>query len=229
MLTKPTLLLVDDDQAFLLLLQEYIEQEGYTTLIAPTVQLALEHLQYVELDLIILDYMMPVMNGLELLTLVRQHHHTPILMLTARDDDQDRIKGLEMGADDYLCKPFNSRELLARIHAILRRTQRSNSFVRNIDLKVLKIFPERTQAVWHDVELNLTYTEYKLLELLARHIEFVVSKQELSLYALRRPLLAYDRSIDVHIGHLRTKLGVDADGNSYIRTIRGQGYQLFIG
>lgn len=229
MLTKQTLLLVDDDHAFLLMLQDYIEQEGYTTLLAPHIHLALEYLQQLEPDLIILDYMMPVMNGLELLTLLRQNHTTPILMLTARDDDQDRIKGLEMGADDYLCKPFNSRELLARIKAILRRTQRSIPFIRNIDLKILKIFPERTQALWHNTELDLTYTEYKLLELLARHIGFVVSKQELSLYALRRPLVAYDRSIDVHIGHLRAKLGIAADGTSYIRTIRGQGYQLFIG
>ena len=229
MLTKQTLLLVDDDKTFLLMLKDYIEQEGYHTLSAYSAQMALEQIQRVKPDLIILDYMMPVMNGLELLTLLRQQNTIPILMLTARDDEQDRIKGLEMGADDYLCKPFNSRELLARIKAILRRTERSTPFIRHIDLKILKIFPERTQVIWQEQELELTHTEYKLLELLARHIGFIVSKQELSIYALRRPLLLYDRSIDVHMGHLRAKLGLAPDGAPYIRTIRGQGYQLLIG
>lgn len=229
MLTQQTLLLVDDDKSFLLMLQEYLEQEGYKTLLAYSAQMALEQIQRYEPELIILDYMMPNMNGLELLTLLRQQNTTPILMLTARDDDQDRIKGLEMGADDYLCKPFNSRELLARIKAILRRTERSPPFIRYIDLKILKIFPERTQVIWHKQELELTHTEYKLLELLARHIGFIVSKQELSIYALRRPLALYDRSIDVHIGRLRTKLGLTPDGISYIRTIRGRGYQLLLG
>ena len=229
MLAQQTLLLVDDDKTFLLMLQEYIEQEGYQTVLATSAQMALDQLKCLEPDLIILDYMMPVMNGLELLTLLRQQNTIPILMLTARDDDQDRIKGLEMGADDYLCKPFNSRELLARIKAILRRTERSTPFIRHIDLKILKIFPERTQALWHEQELELTHTEYKLLELLARQIGFIVSKQELSIYALRRPLVLYDRSIDVHMGHLRAKLGLAPDGAPYIRTIRGRGYQLLIG
>ncbi|WP_020396213.1 response regulator transcription factor [Thiolinea disciformis] len=229
MLTQQTLLLVDDDTSFLLMLKEYIEQEGYQTLLASSAHMALEQLQRLEPDLIILDYMMPTMNGLELLTLLRQQNTIPILMLTARDDDQDRIKGLEMGADDYLCKPFNSRELLARIKAILRRTERSTAFIRHIDLKILKIFPERTQVFWHEQELDLTHTEYKLLELLARQIGFIVSKQELSIYALRRPLVLYDRSIDVHVGHLRAKLGLAPDGAPYIRTIRGRGYQLLIG
>lgn len=229
MLTKQTLLLVDDDNTFLLMLKDYIEQEGYNTLLASSAQLALEQIQRCEPDLIILDYMMPSMNGLELLTLLRQQNTIPILMLTARDDDQDRVKGLEMGADDYLCKPFNSRELLARIKAILRRTERSTPFIRHIDLKILKIFPDRAQVIWHEQELELTHTEYKLLELLARHIGFIVSKQELSIYALRRPLVLYDRSIDVHMGHLRVKLGIAPDGAPYIRTIRGRGYQLMIG
>lgn len=232
MLTKQTLLLVDDDKSLLLMLQEYLGQEGYNTLLAYSAQMALEQIQRIEPDLIILDYMMPVMNGLELLTLLQGQNTPPILMLTARTDDQDRIKGLEMGADDYLCKPFNSRELLARIKAILRRTERTartTAFIRHIDLKTLKIFPEKTQVIWHEQELELTHTEYKLLELLARHAGFIVSKQELSIYALRRPLVLYDRSIDVHIGHLRTKLGITPKGVSYIRTIRGQGYQLLIG
>lgn len=230
MLTQQTVLLVDDDKSFLLMLQEYLEQEAYKTLLAYSAQMALEQIQRYEPELIILDYMMPNMNWLELLTLLRQQNILiPILMLTARDDDQDRIKGLEMGADDYLCKPFNSRELLARIKAILRRTGHSTPFIRHIDLKILKIFPERAQVIWHKQELELTHTEYKLLELLARHIGFIVSKQELSIYALRRPLVLYDRSIDVHIGRLRTKLGLAPDGTSYIRTIRGRGYQLLLG
>ena len=226
---KPTLLLVDDDKSFLLMLQAYLEQEGYRTLLAHSAQAALEQMQGLEPDLIILDYMMPTMNGLELLTLLRQKNALPILMLTARDDDQDRIKGLEMGADDYLCKPFNSRELLARIKAILRRTERATPFIRHIDLNILKIFPERTQVIWQEQELELTHTEYKLLELLARHIGFIVSKQELSIYALHRPLVLYDRSIDVHMAHLRAKLGLAPDGAHYIRTIRGRGYQLLLG
>ena len=229
MLTKQTLLLVDDDKSFLLMLQEYLEQEGYNTLLAYSAQMALEQIQRLEPDLIILDYMMPALNGLELLTLLQGQNAPPILMLTARTDEQDRIKGLEMGADDYLGKPFNSRELLARIKAILRRSERSSPFIRHIDLKSLKIFPEKTQAIWHEQELILAHTEYKLLELFARHVGFVVSKDELSIYALRRPLVLYDRSIDVHIGRLRTKLGLAPDGTPYIRTIRSQGYQLLLG
>lgn len=228
MLTQQTLLLVDDDQAFLLMLKDYVEQEGFGTLQAYTAQAALEQLQTLEPDLIILDYMMPGMNGIEMLTLLRQSSTIPVLMLTARHDDQDRIKGLEMGADDYLGKPFNSRELLARIKAILRRTERQTPFLRHIRVGALQLFPEKTQAIWQGEALNLTHTEYKLLEILSRQVGFVVSKQELSLYALKRPLMDYDRSIDVHMGHLRAKLGNSPKEQSYIGTVRGQGYQLLL-
>jgi two-component system response regulator CpxR len=148
-------------------------------------------------------------------------------MFTAKGDDIDRIIGLESGADDYVPKPCSPRELVARIRAILRRTEYTNRNEQHqLNIGPLSIFSESRQAFWFDEILDLTSTEFNLLEVLARQAGHVVSKQALSQQALGRPLARFDRSIDVHMSSIRQKLGQHADGHHLIQTIRGQGYQL---
>lgn len=223
-----TLLLVDDDLAFTQLLTNYLVQEGFTTYSAGNGVEALEYLKQYKPDLMILDYSMPIMNGMETLAALRQFSLVPVLMLTARHDDIDRIKGLELGADDYLGKPFNSRELVARIKAILRRTETSvlPSILQPLQLDHLILVPTQSKAFWQGQELTLTFVEYKLLELLVRQQGLIVSKQELAWHALKRAIVSYDRSIDVHMGHVRAKLSAVGASTIAIRTVRGQGYQL---
>jgi DNA-binding response OmpR family regulator len=152
----------------------------------------------------------------------------PVLMFTAKGDDVDRIIGLESGADDYVPKPCTPRELAARIRSILRRTQPVNAAVGNgpIVAGSLKIWSEKRKASWLDQDMELTSTEFNLLETLAMSFGRIVTKNELSEKALGRPLARFDRSIDVHMSSIRQKLGCQNDGRSYIQTVRGQGYQL---
>ena len=166
------------------------------------------------------------MNGLDVLKTVRAQSKIPVIMLTAKGDDIDRIIGLEMGADDYVPKPCQPRELLARINAILRRAQQTTenpSVVNSISASGITLFPAKRQAMIGDAALELTSTEFNLLEVLMRHAGQVVSKENLSQEALDRKLAKFDRSIDVHISSIRHKLG-DA---SLIQTVRGLGY-LFV-
>jgi len=223
-----TLLLVDDDTSLLHMLQAFLTQEGFRVLIATDGTQALAMVAAFEPALLVLDYMMPGLSGIEVLALLRQHHAVPVLMLTARRDDADRIKGLDMGADDYLAKPFNARELLARIRAILRRTQTRQALTQHLTLGHLELLAEQTTAYWQSIPLALTHTEYRLLEILVRQVGYVVSKDEMALYALKRSLTVFDRSIDVHIGRLRTKLDDIAGDCLSIRTVRAQGYQLLL-
>jgi DNA-binding response OmpR family regulator len=221
-----TLLLVDDDTNLLQMLQAFLSEEGFRVLIATNGRQALELVEAFEPALLVLDYMMPELDGIQVLALLRQHNAVPVLMLTARHDDADRIKGLDMGADDYLAKPFNARELLARIRAILRRTQTRQALTQHLIWGDLQLFSDKACAYWQQQPLELTHTEYRLLEILVRQVGYVVSKEEMALYALKRPLTAFDRSIDVHIGRLRAKLSETAGEAVGIRTVRAQGYQL---
>ena len=153
----------------------------------------------------------------------------PLLMLTARGDDVDRIVGLELGADDYVAKPCTPRELAARLKAILRRGEPvvpSRNLSDPLEVGSLRIWPERRVVEWDGRALEMTGTEYNLLEVLTRHAGHVVSKSELSEQALGRPLVRFDRCIDVHISSIRHKLPERSDGQSWIRTVRGMGYQL---
>ena len=173
--------------------------------------------------------MMPGISGTEVLRRIRLHSNIPVLMLTARGEDMDRIIGLELGADDYVPKPCTPRELVARIHAILRRVQSVDSRLAqtgDIVAGPLMLRLGRRSAEFQGKPLYLTSTEFNLLEVLARHIGKVVSKKELSELALCRPLLRYDRSVDVHMSSIRQKLGHRSDGQPWIQTVRGQGYQL---
>lgn len=220
------ILLIDDDVELVSLLREYLEAEGLTVGVAHDGSDGAREALTGRYDLAVLDVMMPVMNGIETLRCIRQESRMPVIMLTAKGDDMDRILGLELGADDYVPKPCTPRELLARIRAILRRTEpQPPAELQHIDLPPLAIWPQQRRVEWHGKALELTSTEYNLLEVLARNAGKPVSKQALSQQALGRPLARFDRSIDVHLSSIRHKLGNMPDGRSYIQTVYRLGYQ----
>lgn len=220
------ILLIDDDVELVSLLREYLEAEGLTVGVAHDGSEGARDALTGRYDLAVLDVMMPVMNGIETLRCIRQESRMPVIMLTAKGDDMDRILGLELGADDYVPKPCTPRELLARIRAILRRTEpQPPAELQHIDLPPLAIWPQQRRVEWHGKALELTSTEYNLLEVLARNAGKPVSKQALSQQALGRPLARFDRSIDVHLSSIRHKLGNMPDGRSYIQTVYRLGYQ----
>ncbi len=222
-------LLVDDDVELVSMIREYLEQEGFETHAVHDGEAGVAAALEGDFAIAVLDVMMPRLNGVETLRRIRQSSRMPVIMLTARGDDVDRIVGLELGADDYVPKPCTPRELVARIRAILRRSgggEAASEEIGPVQAGPLTMWPERREAQWQDTPLELTSTEYNLLELLARRAGHVVSKGELSESGLGRPLARFDRSIDVHISSIRHKLGPRPDGQSWIQTVRGQGYQL---
>ncbi|NOV30580.1 response regulator transcription factor [Methylomonas sp. ZR1] len=220
-------LIIDDDVELAGLFREYLTQEGFNVDVSHTGASGLQHALSGEYQLVILDIMLPDIKGTEILTRIRLESRVPILMFTAKGDDVDRIIGLESGADDYVPKPCTPRELVARIRAILRRTQPAASLSPGpIVAGPLQLWPEKRKAAWFEQDLDLTSTEFNLLETLASQVGRVVSKNELSEKALGRPLARFDRSIDVHMSSIRQKLGNQPDGRSYIQTVRGQGYQM---
>jgi DNA-binding response OmpR family regulator len=225
-------LLIDDDVELSSMHKEYLEQEGFTVTLAfegaSGARAAPAH------DIVVLDVGMPGMDGFETLRRIRLASDVPVLMLTARGDDVDRVVGLELGADDYVPKPCTPRELVARLKAILRRaasgtlSEGHGAHSRELRCGALRVEPAARRATWRGAPLDLTSTEYRLLEHLARNAGRAVTKEELSERGLGRRLTRYDRSIDVHMSHLRAKLGELADGRSPIQTIRGIGYQLLV-
>lgn len=223
------LLLVDDDRELAAMLLDYLGPEGFATEWAGDGESALRRLQEAEFDLVVLDVMMPGLGGFDVLRRIRAEGELPVLMLTARGDDVDRIVGLELGADDYLPKPFNPRELCARIRAILRRTQASVEAAASggpITAAGIELDPAKRHVCVGERTLRLTGTEFEILRILMASAGEVVSKERLSREVLGRRLMPYDRSIDTHISNLRGKLaGPDRDANP-IRNIRGVGYVL---
>ncbi len=224
-----TVLLIDDDVELVEMLKEYIEQEGFNVIKAHDGLAGAQLLAQHSADIVVLDVMMPKLNGIETLKLIRQQSHVPVIMLTAKGDNTDRIVGLELGADDYVPKPSSPREIIARIRAILRRVKPADappSFSEEITVGALKLWPAQRLAEWEGQPVLLTSTEYSLLEILARNAGQVVSKQDLSQQALGRPLARFDRSIDVHLSSIRHKLGLLPDGRQCIQTVFRSGYQL---
>lgn len=221
-------LLIDDDVELVGMFQEYLEQEGFRTTCVHDGEAGARHALTGQFAIAILDVMMPHMNGLETLRRIRARSHMPVLMLTGRGDDTDRILGLELGADDYVTKPCTPRELTARIRAILRRTNASARGEDGVTLTVgkLSMQPEQRRASWDGAALELTSTEFNLLEVLARNAGRPVSKNDLSEQGLGRPMARFDRNIDVHLSSLRHKLGTLADGRSCLQTVYRLGYQL---
>lgn len=222
------ILLVDDDLELTQLLTEILTLEGFQVTVAEDGEEGLLRLAEQDFNLVLLDVMMPWLNGFAMLAKLRETHDTPVLMLTARGDSQDRVNGLEAGADDYLAKPFDDRELLARIRAILRRTQSAqpqrggtSEEIRFMDL-VLQ--PGLQQASSGEQLLELTATEFGLLECLLRNPGQIVSKSQLSELVLGKKLEPFDRAIDMHLSNLRKKLPERADGQPRFKTVRGRGY-----
>ena len=225
------ILLVDDDRELTSLLKELLEMEGFNVVLATDGEQALKLLD-ASIDLLLLDIMMPRKNGIETLKELRQNFQTPVIMLTARGSDLDRVLGLELGADDYLPKPFNDRELVARIRAILRRsnwseqkqTDGNTSPILQVDK--LQLNPGRQEASFDNEPLELTGTEFTLLYLLAQHLGQVVSREYLSQEVLGKRLTPFDRAIDMHISNLRRKLPERTDGQPWFKTLRGRGYLM---
>jgi two-component system, OmpR family, response regulator len=222
-------LLIDDDEKLLSLLNDYLVEEGFSVRVENDASRGVVEALSGDYAIVVLDVMMPRLNGLDALRRIRQHSTLPILMLTARGDDVDRITGLELGADDYVAKPCTPRELVARIRAILRRTQTTAGVDPAAGLLVsgsLTLWPEQRRAEWAGEPLQLTSTEFSLLEVLLRHVGYPVSKNDLSEGALGRPHTRHDRSIDVHLSSIRRKLGALPDGRSLIQAVHRRGYQF---
>ena len=220
-------LLVDDDVALAGMLREYLQAEGFDATTAHDGEAGVEEALSGRYAIVVLDVMLPKLYGVEALRRIRAQSRVPVLMLTAKGDDVDRIVGLELGADDYVPKPCTPRELVARLRAILRRSEAGAAGPGGpVTTGPLSLWPERRHAEWEGRPIELTSTEFNLLEVLARNAGRVVTKAELSEQGLGRPLARFDRSIDVHVSSLRQKVGRLADGRSYIQTVRGLGYQL---
>ena len=191
-------------------------------------------------DVIILDVMLPKMNGYEVCRALRQDgNQTPILMLTARGDEIDRVIGLELGADDYLPKPFNDRELVARMKAILRRSHNKadaeavdqsvpSDEHKPLEFQGITLYPGRQQAVYHGKDLDLTGTEFLLLQMLIRNPGQILSRDLLSMEVLGKRLSPFDRAIDMHMSNLRKKLPARDDSSPWFKTLRGRGYLLMV-
>lgn len=218
------ILIIDDDIELSDLLKQYLITEGFTVSCVQDGETGSKKALNQHFDAIILDVMLPKLNGFEVLKAIREHSQTPILMLTARGDDVDRIVGLEIGADDYLPKPCNPRELVARLRAILRRTQKIPMPKPIIKFNHILVDCTKRVVTIYDEVLELTNAEFNILEMLIKSPGQAFSKEELTEYALGRKYTAYDRSIDVHISNLRNKLGENAQGESILKTVRGFGY-----
>ena len=225
------ILLIDDDQELVQLLTEYLAIENIDVVACHDGKSGLEQANNNDIDLILLDVMMPIMDGFTVLKSLGSSHKTPILMLTAKGDDNDRILGLELGADDYLSKPFKHRELLARINAIFRRidivkqqdTPSSNTVVNQVQLN-----HATREVICHNHHVELTGTEYQILFYLMENKGKIISKNEISEQVLERKLIQFDRSIDMHVSNIRRKLCEFSEEDKF-KTIRGAGYIFMTG
>jgi two-component system response regulator CpxR len=220
-------LIIDDDEELCDLVSEYLTVEGFETTAVHDGEAGLERALSGEYDLAILDVMLPRINGFDVLRNLREKSGLPVLMLTARGDDMERIVGLEIGADDYLSKPFNPRELVARLRAILRRATTEDPDhlpAEKIHVDDLELSASSRSVKRDGEELPVTSVEFDLLSALLREAGRVVKKEDLSENVLERRLSPYDRSLDMHISNLRKKLGLRQDGSERIKTVRSVGY-----
>ena len=225
-MAPPRILIVDDDVELASLLRDYLSREGFAIEAVHDGVSGLERARSGDHAIVILDVMLPRMSGLDVLRALRTTSEVPVLMLTARGDDVDRIVGLEMGADDYLPKPFNPRELAARVRAIQRRSEaRTGAAVAREVLAAGDVSLDVGARVVRRAgdEIPLTSVEFALLELLLRTPGKIVTREAISEHVLGRRFSPFDRSIDVHVSNLRKKLGA-AEGRDRIKTVRGTGY-----
>ena len=220
------LLLIDDDEALCELLAEYLASEGFVVESVHTGPEGIERATSGVWDAIILDVMLPGMNGFDVLKQIQNLTRSPVLMLTARGEDTDTVLGLELGADDYVAKPANPRVLVARLRALLRRGATPEGGPRRVG--DLALDPASRTVTVDQRPVELTGAEFNLLELLVRDAGSVVPKEVLAEEGLGRGLQAFDRRVDTHISQIRRKLGPLADGSPRIRTVRGSGYQYVV-
>ncbi len=223
------ILIIDDDEELCELVSEYLSVEGFTTEAVHDGEKGLEKALSGEYEMAILDVMLPRKNGFDVLRDLRKTSKLPVLMLTAKGDDMERIVGLEIGADDYLPKPFNPRELVARLRAVLRRVQDTNDDNKQVSPEVftvedIEISLTGRSAKISGEDVNLTAVEFDLLVALLEQAGKIVKKDDLSKKVLDRRLSPFDRSLDMHVSNLRKKLGLRADASERIKTIRSVGY-----
>ncbi len=227
------ILIIDDDEELCELVSEYLTVEGFEVESVHDGETGLNEALKEEHDLVILDVMLPKKNGFDVLRDLRKESTIPVLMLTARGEDMERIVGLEIGADDYLPKPFNPRELVARLRAIMRRIESVKDAQtlssEKIEVEDLELSLSGRTAKVDGKKLGLTAVEFDLLVALAREAGKVVKKEDLSMDVLERELSPYDRSLDMHISNLRKKLGKHDNNEDRIKTIRSVGYIYTIG
>ncbi|PEZ10505.1 DNA-binding response regulator [Bacillus sp. AFS018417] len=227
------ILVVDDEEFILTLIEFNLQQAGFEVITAMDGETALHKAQTERPDLIILDLMLPKMDGMEVCKELRlQRIMTPILMLTAKDDEFDKVLGLELGADDYMTKPFSPREVVARVKAILRRTKLHDEQVPEVEdensiiIAELRILPDFYEAYFQGEKLELTPKEFELLVYLARHKSRVLTRDQLLSAVWNYDFAGDTRIVDVHISHLRDKIEKNTKKPNYIKTIRGLGYKL---
>lgn len=226
-------LVVDDEQSILTLLKYNLEQSGFQVITALDGEAGINTAIAEKPDLIILDLMLPKLDGIEVCKLLRQRKiNVPILMLTAKDDELDKILGLELGADDYMTKPFSPREVIARVKAILRRANFQHEILKNgeeegtIKIADLIIYPDKYETYFQGNKLELTPKEFELLLYLAKHIGRVHTRDQLLSSVWNYDFAGDTRIVDVHISHLREKIEHDTRKPKYIKTIRGLGYKF---
>jgi len=220
------ILVVDDDVELVELLREYLEGEGFAVAAAHDGASGVRAAVSGEAELVILDVMLPELSGFEALRRIRERSAVPVIMLTARGEDVDRIVGLELGADDYLPKPFNPRELAARVRAVLRRGRADGAPGGGVLVVAdLELDPAARRLRRGGEPVEVTGTEFSLLEALVRQAGRVVRREQLFKEVLGRRPVSFDRSLDVHVSNLRKKLGPLPDGGERIKTVRGVGYQ----
>ncbi len=223
------ILIVEDEPSIVTLIKYNLEKAGFKTDVAYNGEEAIKQTEKENYDLIVLDLMLPKMDGMEVCkTLRKTNDYIPILMLTAKDDEYDKIYGLEMGADDYLTKPFSPKELIARINAILRRTEQQPNSSTSLILKVgeIEVHPQRYEAFFKDEIMELTRKEFELLVYLIKHKGQILSREQLLNTVWEYDFIGDTRIVDVQVSHLREKIEEDTKKPKYIKTVRGFGYKM---
>jgi DNA-binding response OmpR family regulator len=220
------ILVVDDEKKIVDILKAYLERDGYKVIVAYDGRLALQMARGESPDLIVLDLMLPEVSGWDVCRSLRTESNVPIIMLTARDDDSDKIVGLELGADDYVVKPFNPKELVSRVRAVLRRAEGTAVKTKRIEFADLSIDLERHEVKRGDRLVELTLTEFELLRVLAEAPGRVYSRMQLLDKVQGSAYEGYERTVDSHIKNLRKKVETDPERPKYVITVRGVGYKF---
>ncbi len=220
------ILVVEDEPKIRKVVAAYLKKENYNVKEAEDGEEAIEFAEKINPDLMILDLMLPKLSGEEVCQRIRQKSELPILMLTAKNSEEDKIKGFDYGADDYLVKPFSNKELVARVKAILRRSdysaEKANIIIYNKGK--LKLYPEKMELIYKDQKINLTNTEFKIIYTLARNPEQVLSREQIAEKVMGLEFKGFDRTIDAHIKNIRKKMNLAK--NKYIVTVYGAGYRF---